>query len=374
MTATANGINVLSGTLSMPRVGAWRADLDLEVSDAAKVTGPVTVAIDGTTWLGTAADVGAFADRTRVRVVGGAGGLAKSAGPQFYHAIPGRVVVEDLLAIAGEKLSPTSDMARLGAILSFWTRPAGEVRELLVQIFEELGVDWRILPDGTLWAGVDTWTAAAVPLDTPVLDERAHEGSVVIAEAAPTLLPGTTYRGRRVRELTLNVDAQASRTTAFFETATGGSGDAIRDGLERIVRQATAHVDYYAIYAGKVVAQNADGTLEIRPDAAHMPGFSRIPIAYGVPGISATVASGARVHVKFEQGSPAHPKAEVIDPTALKAITVKASQKVTIDAPEIVAQNGRPLARVGDMVQVVSTPPGTPAIGQIMTGNNQHRG
>jgi hypothetical protein len=329
--ATANGLNVLDATVRLPRIGAWQAELDLDGADASKGTGPVSITAGAQTWTGTAVESGVFVGRLKVRVVGGANGLGKATKPRFYHAIPARVVIEDLLAEGGEKLSSTSDSGKLGTILPFWTRHAGTVAEGLGNVLDELGATWRVLADGTVWVGVESWPTAKA--DGVIVESEApHDARIEFSADAPTLLPGTTFRDRKVSRVEHKIAPGKTRTTAWFDDSGAQDGDPLRAALSGIVRQATKHVDFYAVRAGKVIAQNPDGSLELKLDDPDMPGLSKIPIAYGIPGVTAKVKPGGRVHVEFADGSPTKPRAVVIDSGALLEIEMSATLKATIKA------------------------------------------
>jgi hypothetical protein len=367
---TANGQTVIGGKITLPRVGVWRADLDVLASSDDKLTGRVAVVTEKSTFVGTSIDVGSFAGRTKLRMVGGAAGMAKATKARFYHAIPGHVPVVDVLAEGGEQLSSTASSAELGAILPFWTRPAGIVSEGLEQLVDELGAAWRVLGDGSVWVGVESWPVVN-PKGIILLDSVGSEGRIAIADEWPTILPGCTFRDRRVSRVEIEITPSQTRTSIWFDSGEGG-GDIVRTALEGIVRQATKHLDYQTLHGARVVKQNGDDTLELRLDADHLPGMSRIPIRAGV--MKLKVKQGAAVTVAFLEASPAKPCVVHVDPDGILEATLAPTARVTINAAQVVTQNGRPLARVGDMVQVISTPPGTPAMGQIMTGNNQHRG
>jgi len=78
--------------------------------------------------------------------------------------------------------------------------------------------------------------------------------------------------------------------------------------LRRLVAQALpVPLQYLASHDATVVAQAADGTLDLRLDSADMPGLSGVPIWLGLPGICVEVAKGARVKVGFSEGDPAKP-------------------------------------------------------------------
>jgi hypothetical protein len=139
--------------------------------------------------------------------------------------------------------------------------------------------------------------------------------------------------------------------------------DRAKAAFEALVRGVFPDVDFLARYPARVVSQNADGTLELIPDDVRIPGMSKVPIRYGVPGIKATVAPGARVLLGFAGGNRDAPEAELwesasvlkleLTATAVEvtATTVEVSaQTVQIDAAASVQLAGGvlPVARVGD--------------------------
>lgn len=68
-------------------------------------------------------------------------------------------------------------------------------------------------------------------------------------------------------------------------------------------------LEYLAAYDATVVAQNADGSLELRLEDPAMPGLSSVPIWLGLPGIRVEVQKGAPVKVGFTGGDPSKPYA-----------------------------------------------------------------
>lgn len=124
-------------------------------------------------------------------------------------------------------------------------------------------------------------------------------------------------------------------------------------GLAAIVRGLTSRVDYLAIYRARVVSQNEDGTLELRPDDPRVPPASRVPIHYGVPGVRATVAAGAFVDLGFQGGSPEAPIAELWESASVTTITIETTAQVLVKSPRVILGDegdARPIARVGDPV------------------------
>lgn len=137
--------------------------------------------------------------------------------------------------------------------------------------------------------------------------------------------------------------------------------------VRRLVRQFTAHVDLYAFYPAEVAAQNDDGTLEIKPLHKKLKGLSRVPIRYGVPGFRAKVRQGSLVLLGFEAGEPEHPYATAFQNDSIEELTITASSKVVVRAPQVFLgdeQGAAPLAAVGDLVEF-ALPPLAPFSGTI---------
>src|SRR6185369_6195049 len=101
---------------------------------------------------------GAFADTGYVRVVAGKDGLGKTAKPKHYDDPSIRIVLADLVATAGEAVAGSADTSMLSRHLTAWTttsRPVGNVIDLLLR--QAQGSSWRMLADGTVWVGSETW-------------------------------------------------------------------------------------------------------------------------------------------------------------------------------------------------------------------------
>lgn len=152
--------------------------------------------------------------------------------------------------------------------------------------------------------------------------------------------------------------------------------DRLKGAFAALVRHLTAHTDYHALYPSEVKAQNDDGTLEMRPENVDLPGFSRVAIRHGLPGVTVTVKRGARVLLGFEGGDPQRPYASLWTADSLDTLTVEAQTKIVLKAHStVVAQtegNARRVARMGDLVKMtfLNGIPGTPneAVGYIMDG------
>lgn len=219
--ALLNGLPVFHGLVVMPRSGAWTADL--QVDSAAVVTGPCTLAISGgLTLVGTAHRTGVWLDTARMRVVAGADGLGKTARPQHYRQTTLRVVLLDLLKMAGETLSPTADATTLGLTFPAWWTMALPIGRMVAALLEDTRIpetSWRMLPDGSLWVGPETWPDSKLVdlVDYQDLEEWPEDGKLELGVEAPVLVPGTLIGGRRVSRVEHRIDGETARTAAWVE-------------------------------------------------------------------------------------------------------------------------------------------------------------
>jgi hypothetical protein len=111
--------------------------------------------------------------------------------------------------------------------------------------------------------------------------------------------------------------------------------DRLKGGVEKILRAVFGpRIDYLAPYSCVVVAQNGDGTVDIQPDDPRFPGMQHIPIAYGIPGVAATVVSGARCDLVFLAGDPSKPRVTFWEGGSVTKLTITATN-VQVNASDV---------------------------------------
>lgn len=216
--AKANGAGVVKAVIALPRVGAWHADLEIDSADASRFEKAIELTVgDGAlSFKGTAFRGGVYGGRVVVRVVGGAGGLGKELEPKAYRQIPAKIPLTDILDGAGEKLAGTSDSGALGTELPFWSRPKSIAGLALTNLLAALEMTWRVLTDGTLWVGSETWPAAKVK-NPHITHQAPDDGRVDLGSDLPSLLPGTTFLDRKVSRVVHHLDPKDVHTEAWFE-------------------------------------------------------------------------------------------------------------------------------------------------------------
>lgn len=212
--ASVNTRDVLECTLSLPRRGVWVADVRLDGADVP--TGPATLLLGAQTFTGTFRQARADGrGRVRARIVGGAGGLPTQLQPRGYYQVPVRVPLADALREAGEVLSTTADPVVLDTALPWWTRRAGPAAETISLLAEQAGMEWRTLPDGSVWFGAETWTPLTGSYQ--VLAEEPEQRRLLVSSYTLPFAPGRTLDGRRISNVEHRLDAEGLRTTLYTE-------------------------------------------------------------------------------------------------------------------------------------------------------------
>lgn len=213
---TFNGFGVLRAQLVVPLTGRWVADLEVDATEP--ITGRVTLTIGGVSWLGNVLRGGVEADTWSGRVVGGAGGLDRPVVARSWQGLqPARGLVTELLTEVGEVLSVSSS-ADVDANLPRWSRIDGPAHHALADLALAVGARWRMLPEGEVWIGVETWPELTLPEDAPaeLLATDPRAGTSTLAFVGSYILPGQTFQGRRVGGVTYRLDDQRDRAVVWW--------------------------------------------------------------------------------------------------------------------------------------------------------------
>ncbi len=212
---SVNGFGIRDGILCMPSYGAWHLRATVDADVVADVTGARSIAIEGgATLSGTSVRVGESDGRFEVWIVGGKGLLGTELVGKFYSASPSKTVATDIATESGETLSATADAATLATLQAKWMRASGTAGRALGALTGILGVPWRILDDGSIWIGPETWPAYTADVD--VIDVCGMDDKIVIADETLGLRPGMSLDGRNVSYVQHTISPESLRTEAWF--------------------------------------------------------------------------------------------------------------------------------------------------------------
>lgn len=202
--------------MGMPLVGTWQAKVD---SEAAALSG--TVVLDdgeGQTFTGRVRRSGVITDRNRALIVGGRGKIGDGAfelDSKNFRAVNLKVVATEILSQAGETLSTTSQAPLLAQHLDFWTVAADTPGAALLALLEPFRAAWRMLSDGTVWLGIDTYPEAPEQ-DRLELEPYADAALVCLAVDAFALRPGVTLDSRKVVQVEHRFTEEGRRTDYWY--------------------------------------------------------------------------------------------------------------------------------------------------------------
>jgi hypothetical protein len=220
--STVNGVNVMKGRIQRPRVGNWVAELVADAQDTSSLqegTAASLVTDGGTfTFTGTILRSDAYAQNVSLRVVGGSNGLANLTKPRFYSGVPVSQPLGDALSDAGETLSGASIPAQLSQGLAFWTMVQQQASQQLSLLANAAGGGcvWRVMPDGSVFFGVDGFSPTALS-DYELISYLPLEKLQEIASEAPTINPGESFNGFNVSTVEHVLRAEDSRVRLWFE-------------------------------------------------------------------------------------------------------------------------------------------------------------
>lgn len=372
--STCNGQVLLDCTLTVPRVGAWVADVLVDTD--APIAGTVDLVLEGRVWRGTVVRGGVELGRWHGRLVGGAGGLASILGPQAYASTTLGVVLGETLREVGEALA--SDVGDLSAAVARWHRLAAPAAHTIADVAQAAGFVWRVRADGAVWVGAETWAALALGQDLDVLGTDPRLGRHELAgHDALDLQPGRTVTldGQVVRVGAVEHRlADAELVTVVFEERANDPANRLLAALEVVVRRVTRRMDYHALYPARVVAQDGDGPLDLQPDDPRVPAPRAVPYR-SLPGVRFRVPAGTRVLLGYEGGDPSKPVAQLWELGEVTSISVNNGAHRAAREGDDVTRSAALTTWMASVTAKVNTLPGTatpdapPVLGTIAEGS-----
>ena len=295
---------VVEGRISLPRIGVWHAAFSVDSDDQFSEGDAVTIGINaGAQFLnGTVTRALLYPGMQQLRVVGGAGGMATVTKPKHYNGPTTADVISDMAKDAGETVSGDSDP---GVSNPGWTSIAATFGRQLAELISPIdGCAWRVLPDGTLWVGVEQWEASDVADEEWVTLGYDHlNGIIDVGMVAPTLLPGTTFGQEKIDRVEHNISGDIVRTAAWVWR---GAPAGLDHDFQAIARAAPRPFDFFALYAGTTKAQDGQ-KFDVQPDDPRLPTMGKIPIRNGIPGLQIKVQNGSSVLIGWDGGDPRRP-------------------------------------------------------------------
>lgn len=304
-------LGVMDGDLLCPYYGNFSAHLVLSDANAAP-TGKVTLVWFGTSFSGYSIRSGDNEGRYSCLVVGGNGGFWKTVPSKMYdYRVKANLPLTEILSSVGEKLSSKSTPSILTRELVNWPRLTQRCDECLNVITDQIGAIWRVLPDGTVFVGTDSWKSAPA-FDHSLQWRDPTWSSATFITQSVGILPGQRWptntlpiSNKKVSCVKYQISPDNFYMTAWFADEDGAFiDDPLHAGLVVFVKQTMRYVDFYAEYPAQVVLQRNDGTLDVTPESPKLPPMTSVPVRVPVSGTKIKVNGGDKVTILFENGDP----------------------------------------------------------------------
>lgn len=320
-TITANGLDCLTGQILETESGPWTGRIEVDDELGVAITGAVVITAGTTVWNGTVTFGSVESGRYVAEVVGGANGLNTVLESKGYYQTTLGVILADIMAETGEVLDPTSSPTILNHTVAAWVRARGEARLALQAVANEVGGYWRVSRLGLVTIVTDE---AWLPLAGAYVEEDRDPGrsTVLIApDEAPEAAPGRALGTERIVTTLTTWDGGSLRQLLHLHDGTDKAQDAATVAADLARRANENAITYSRWYPCTVVAQDADGSLQLYPDDAKMRGngLVKVPLRIGMPGVKVLVSPGARVRLYFEDADPKKPAAALWDQSSTAA-------------------------------------------------------
>ena len=337
--ATLNGVNIVGGTLVVPNVGMWTADVALATDEAE--TGTCEMVLGNLTLQGTIYRATPFAGQTRARIVGGSAGWRKVLPAKAYTNASGvslRMILTDAANECGEKINLATDTqvgpfyARLGPTPS--SPNDGKASASLRAFCPRWYVDTSGMTQ------IAAWPVATVTSSFQVTDQRPDEGMVEIAtEDYASWLPGASFTAPNLDGTFQSFGSHYTfRPDGTFrlQILTDESQDRLLGPLQSVIDLRMSGVRFLGKYRYTI----SNPTLTT-VDATPMDATMGLPSLQGVPLNSDSISTyvppaGGECHIEFLDGKPTLPRCSWTSGT---------STVVNVMGGE------NPVARLGDQTQ-----------------------
>jgi hypothetical protein len=304
--ASVNGNQIVSGSLLIPLVGAWTADLHL-ATDAA-LTGAVVVVIGNLTLHGSVYRSSSYGGQTRARIVAGAGGWRSVIGKQGYGSRSGvkvSHVLQDAAGACGETVNVAKDMT----IGNAYTRAEGNASDALWQMVAQKYIpSWHIDAAGV--TQVTPWPASPVTTPFTPVDHRPDEGIVTIAtEDYAAWMPGCTFSSPLLTGSYSSggVEYVFDNDGKFRFLVLTGDTDRVNGPIDRIVMGHLRPTRFHGRYE-YTISNPTTSTVDCTPmdDSFGLPDLTGVPLNGDSISVYTPPAGGA-CHVMFLNGVPTKP-------------------------------------------------------------------
>jgi hypothetical protein len=301
------GLQIVSGELSIPLIGTWTADLQLAGAGTVSGTGPLV--IGNLTLTGTVFRADSYGGQTHARIVGGNGGWRTQIKSQGYGSPSGvmmSMILGDAASACGETVNVSNDVG-IGngyARASFDSSVAGDVLWHMIDL--GFATSWYVDPNGV--TQIAAWPSTTVTTPFTVTDQRADKGRITIAtEDYASWLPGCSFSNPLLNGTFTSAGVEYVWTPdgkfrfKVLTSSAAGEDRTLRP-IQQVIQKEIAHTRLFGRYRYTVTAATTT-TVDCAPINTNL----GLPELQGVPiradSISVyTPPTGAECRIEFADG------------------------------------------------------------------------
>lgn len=313
-----DGIRITSGSITIPRHGAWTADLVL--ADESEHGAQSTLVAGDLELRGVAVRSRGFAGDRRLRMVGGAGGWMKTLKPRAYHNAAG-LRLSMLLGDAAIEVGETVSIANDVTVGEYFVREAAPAQRLLRQL---AGLGWWI--DGAGVTQVRPRPTGPIKSEFTLINfDGATSKAIIATDALANWMPGRSFSTSTLPDAqTISMVRMklAGDGKLRLEVLCGGDDDREDHAFRQRVRAEFPQLTFLALqeYVVQKITPAAPltpaTTIEASPvtNADILPGLVDVPLYPSILGEEVAPTVGSKVLVAFIGGDPTRPIVVFGDP------------------------------------------------------------
>lgn len=214
--------------IHLPLTGAWTADVAIDPGSSSQQIplegSSVTLQIGegGQTFVGAVRRVNNAFDTVYLRLVGGAGGLPLVIPAKTYRSMTFGAIASDILKQVGEQISTTVAAGIQQTPIANWSILNEAAGLALANLVDEAAIltgnpcNWRVLVDGTIWIGQETWPASPIA-SYDLMSWSPQQLATTIFAENPNILPGQTWQSANVVNVEHLVEPELLRTKIWYD-------------------------------------------------------------------------------------------------------------------------------------------------------------
>jgi hypothetical protein len=236
-------------------------------------------------------------------------------------------------------------------------------------VVAKMGLPWYVRGDGkTIFATRQSGTVTTNERVLVSYRNNANGLRVVNCEDIAAFVPGLTFEGETIGEVTLAITAEDVSMHLWPRASSSVFATTLRDVFRRVFPRVDLSGTYEYVAKGPRLDGGWDLVPYLRTDLPPIGMPDLAPFVWTIAGHSAQLAPLTHVLVIFADGDPSRPKVVGIDPSALPTTsTFGAATSLDIDAASVnLGDAFAPVVRYGDTI-TLAVPGGPPTPVPIAT-------